>query len=168
MKTYVITLSKNFLSTHPKAGQPTGFEDAIKKRRKIHTIRCNFPFWEKRIREIQKGEATLSIRQWTGKPYRSKQREIAQLTAKDGIGIQRIVLSRSEWEENDNRRHFCFWATIGSKETELDNIAINDGFSETLDFITWFEPGMEKQPKDAEGWVHLEAAIIHFTKFRYK
>ncbi len=167
MKTYVITLSKGFLKEHPRHGEPTGFEDAVKDGQKIHTIRCNFPFWEKRIKEIQNGIARLSIRQWTGKPYRSKQREIIELTAKDGIGIQRGVFSRSEWKDYDDKRHFCYWVTIEGKEADLDDVARHDGFSNIPDYAAWFDPAIDKQKPDGDGWRHLELAIIHFTRFRY-
>lgn len=166
MKTYVLMLSRAFMVGHPKDGLPTEFEDAVKEGRKIHTIRCNFPFWDKRIKEIQNGEAKLSIRQWIGKPYRSKQREIAQLTAQDGIGIQRAVITRYEWDEN-NMRKFRYWICAEGKEIELDDIARNDGFFHTTDFLSWFNPAINKQDSDEEGWRHLELAIIHFSPFRY-
>ncbi len=146
MKTYVITLSKNFLSTHPKAGEPTGFEDAVKEGRKIHTIRCNFPFWEKRIREVQNGKAKISLRQWTGKPYRSKQKEIAVLTAKEGVGIQPLLIV-----------DLFRTATTGNREIELLDLAKNDGLT-FGDWYYWFRGYDISQP----------LAIIHFTKFRYR
>ena len=72
MKTYVITLSRNFLAYHKRAGEETHFKEKIQSGEKLHTIRANYPLWEKRIKEVQEGRAVLSIRQWTGKPYRSK------------------------------------------------------------------------------------------------
>lgn len=63
VKTYVITLSKKFMSDHPRCGQPTDFEAAVKGRRKIHTLRGNFPFWEKRIREINSPRRLRPLRQ---------------------------------------------------------------------------------------------------------
>lgn len=39
VKTYVLTLSKQFMTTHPKAGQPTDFFEKIKAGIKKHTIR---------------------------------------------------------------------------------------------------------------------------------
>ena len=60
---------------------------------KIHTIRTNYQLWEKRINEVQEGNAVLSIRQWSGKPYRSKQTTILNLTKDDGVGIQPLKLS---------------------------------------------------------------------------
>ena len=95
MKTYVITLSRYFPAKHSKAGEPTQFRDAFYEgmvfnrgsectclRPKLHTIRANYPLWEKRIKDVQDGKAFLSIRQWTGRPYWSKElglREAEQL-----------------------------------------------------------------------------------------
>lgn len=53
LKTYVITLSKNFMKGHPKAGQPTNFREKFLKKEKIHTIRANYPLWKKRLDEIR-------------------------------------------------------------------------------------------------------------------
>lgn len=66
MKTYVLTLSKQFPHSHKRAGEPTLFAARVFQREKIHTIRNNYPLWAKRIKEIQQGEAVLSIRQWEG------------------------------------------------------------------------------------------------------
>ena len=101
MKTYVITLSRHFLANHKQAGEETHFKEKFllgqgltdydtPSMAKIHTIRANYPLWEKRIKEVQEGRAALSIRQWTGKPYRSKQVEIAMLTAENGVGVQKL------------------------------------------------------------------------------
>lgn len=174
MKTYVLTLSKYFLSSHPRAGEPTMFADAFNARQrawqskpqnraqckmeyppntkiKIHTIRANFELWERRIAEVQDGVAILSIRQWSGKPYRSKQIEIARLTAKDGVGIQKL------W----------FYHPYDLKSTHVSHnhipyqmLAENDGLT-TEDWLKWF------------GYSPLSIAplqpmaIIHFTPFRY-
>lgn len=166
MKTYIITLSERFPTTHPRKGQKTNFEHLFLSKKKIHTIRRNILRWENIIRQVQRGKAILSVRKWTGKPYWSNQVEISRLTAKDEIGIQKVVFSRSEWEENDGQ-HFCFWAEVDGKEISLNNIAQNDGFSDCDDYISWFDPEIEKQKPDKEGWKHLELAVIHFTKFRY-
>lgn len=103
IKTYVLTLSKFFPSTHIRKGEPTSFRDAFNagqvfnrgsaclyRHPKKHTIRSNYPLWLKRITEVQAGKAVLSVRQWTGKPYRSPQEEIAILTNEDGLGIQEL------------------------------------------------------------------------------
>lgn len=112
MKTYYLTLSKVFPATHPRKGEQTYFKEqfeiAIGKiagvqildengryfsailNPKLHTIRANYELWRKRFEQIERGEACLSIRQWMGKPYASKQQEIARLTKEDGIGLQRL------------------------------------------------------------------------------
>lgn len=155
MKTYVITLSKVFPKGHPKQGEPTGFEEAILNaingidragHKKIHTIRANYGLWLKRFMDIEAGNAILSIRQWTGAPYRSKQREIAWLSKEDGIGIQRLQLVD------------LFRATtIEGRKIELPDLARNDGLTFD-DWYQWFKGYDLNKP----------LAIIHFTKFRYK
>lgn len=166
MKTYVITLSQFFPTGHKRAGEPTKFRAAFqsgqtcskcKKRNpamctgecfsglKIHTIRANYPLWLKRITEVQQCKAVLSVRQWTGKPYRSPQEEIAMLTSEDGLGIQELKMI-------DLFRP----TTINGNRVELPDLAANDGLSFN-DWYDWFKSYDLKQPM----------AIIHFTKFRY-
>lgn len=145
MKTYVITLSEKFPTTHKRKGQETDFRRLFLNGNKIHTIRANFPLWEKRIAQIQKGEAVLSVRQWTGKPYQSKQVEIARLTAEDGVWIQELKLT-------DLSRP----TTINGQRIELPLLAQNDGLSFN-DWFNWFIGYDLSKP----------LAIIHFTKFRY-
>lgn len=145
MKTYVIILSEKFPTTHPRKGQETEFGRSFLNGKKIHTIRGNFSLWEKRIAQIQKGEAVLSVRQWTGKPYQSKQVEIARLTAEDGVGIQELKLT-------DLSRP----TTINWQRIELPLLAKNDGLGFN-DWFYWFEKYDLSKP----------LAIIHFTKFRY-
>lgn len=146
MKTYVITLSRNFLAYHKRAGEETHFKEKFLSGEKLHTIRANYPLWEKRIKEVQEGRAILSIRQWTGKPYRSKQVEIATLTAKNGVGLQRL-------EFTDCRLRFPY---TDSEWTSMVSLAKNDGLS-LNDWVDWFGGYDLSEPM----------AIIHFTKFRY-
>lgn len=167
MKTYVITLSKRFPAGHNRAGDLTFFHEALSNalhnteatltvddtddtsikiyERKIHTIRANYPLWGKRIAEVERGEACLSIRQWTGKPYHSKQVEIARLTKVDGVGIQKAELTNDLAE--------CI---IGERHYSYVDIARNDGLR-PADWLDWFKGYELTQPM----------AIIHFTKFRY-
>ena len=145
-KTYVITLSKTFPTTHPKAGQPTNFAENLGKT-KLHTIRGNYELWEKRFKQIESGEACLSIRQWTGKPYASKQVEIANLTKEDGIGLQKLTFDAASMK----------YPRVGFRVfKEKSIIANNDGLSST-DWVNWFKKADLSKPM----------AIIHFTKFRY-
>lgn len=150
MKTYVLTLSKVFPKTHKRAGEPTDFELLFKDNNyfdKIHTIRANYPLWGERISRIQEGKARLSIRQWTGKPYRSKQVEIASLTADDGVGIQKLSFSREMLSFEIDDKGFAIPESL---------LAENDGLS-LEDWIDWFKGYDLDKPM----------AIIHFTKFRY-
>lgn len=166
MKTYVIILSKAFPAKFLGKVKETDFERLFLSGKKIHTIRGNVPRWEKIISQIQSGEAVLSVRKWVGKPYRSKQTEICRLTAENGVGFQKAIFCRSEWDESDGQK-FCYWLTVDGKEVNIDEIAKNDGFLDFRDFVEWFDSEIEKQNPDKEGWRHLELAIIHFTKFRY-
>lgn len=178
-KTYIITLSRYFQKGHPRAGEPTEFADKFllgqnltddkcvlcrvsrgELWRKIHTIRGNYDLWAKRISEVQSGDAVLSIRQWTGRPYNSLQVTLATLTAEHGVGVQKVVFD--EWGEYSIRQ----MRGIRAPKYRLDNaprgfldveqIAYNDGLSFD-DFADWFSGVNTADP----------LAIIHFTNFRY-
>lgn len=145
MKKHVITLSKVFLSGHAKAGQPTNFRDKFLRGEKIHTIRADEKrYWEKAIREVQEGKAILSVREWSGQPYKSKQETIKDLTAKDGVCCVPVFIRnpRVTFENNPGGINFV---SIVSK---------NDGLSD-VDFWEWF--------KTAKG----RFLLIHFNKYRY-
>lgn len=177
IKTYVLMLSEFFPKAHRKAGLVTCFKyelylgqgdnldcatpqgllgfnlsnckNCIGKTKKLHTIRANYPLWEKRIKEVQDGHAVLSIRQWSGKPYRSKQIEIARLTADKGIGIQKLRIYEHE--------PFPFvYADRYTTPVDWQELANNDGLS-LNDWREWFKGYDLSKPM----------AIIHFTKFRY-
>lgn len=151
MKTYILTVSRTFPSTHQRKGEETQFARKIFNREKIHTIRKNVAIWKKRFEKIKKGEACLSLREWSGKPYRSKQVEFALLTKEDGIGIQEVSF------------HFCEDLPAVKSENgswyhhSLTDVAKNDGLSRD-DFKEWFKNHDRRE----------NMVIIHFTKFRYK
>lgn len=91
-KTYVITLSKHFPTTHKRAGEEINSKEKFLNGEKIHTIRANYPLWEKRIKEVQDGRAVLSIRQWTGKRLRfpyidSEWTTMVSLVQNDGLSL---------------------------------------------------------------------------------
>lgn len=159
MKTYVLTVSRYFPKTHKRAGEETNFIERINPffcksfsncehhdcahceftiYPKIHTIRQNVELWRKRVYEIQKGNAILSIRYWSGKPYNSKQVEICQLNRFSGIGLEEIVIP-------------CM-----NDIEAIKKLALNDGLS-LEDFEEWFKKYDFSKP----------LAIIHFTAFRY-
>lgn len=159
MKTYVLTLSQVFPATHPRKGEPTNFKVSLLNALYIHnpnapikehTIRGNYELWRKRFEEIDAGNACLSIREWSGKPYQSKQVEIARLTKADGINLQKLTLKPSlnccgtvpgEWHQH------------GVPE---DTLAKNDGLSYE-DWKAWFKNSDFSKP----------FALIHFTKGGY-
>jgi hypothetical protein len=150
-KTYVLIISEFFPKNHNKSGLPTGFISSICRKNKIHTIRGNYELWEKRFSEISKGNAALSVRVWTGMPYKSTQHEIFSFDITKGIGLQKL----KSW---DHKLGLAF--TIGKKGNvlpiEIDILAHNDGLSKP-DFDKWFQKADFSKPM----------AIIHFTDFRY-
>jgi hypothetical protein len=103
--------------------------------------------WEKRIKEVQEGKAYLSIRKWTGLPYRSPQEELFKFDKSHGVGIEKLQLSQFGAHFNG-----YFVSTVYDIYKRL---ALNDGLS-VDDFCEWFY-GLEGQ----------DLAIIHFTDFRY-
>jgi len=143
MKTYVLIVSDKFPATHPRKGEPTGFVDGILFGGKEHTIRRNYELWEKRVEEIQRGEARLSIRRWTGLPYRSKQEEVFSMGAHSSIGVECLTLTDQKF------------MVVENSIADAKAIARNDGLS-WPDFQAWFQ-----------GWNGEPMAIIHFTKMRY-
>lgn len=169
MKTYVITLSREFPKGHPKHGAKTFFKVAFKYAQmcakckdkpqgmcmgecvvgyiKRHTIRANYDLWAERFKEIESGNACLSVREWTGKPYRSKQREIARLTREDGIGIQKLTIAGM------TTHHPVF---VDGHSAETKKLANNDGLN-VEDWHNWFSGYKLTEPM----------AVIHFTNFRY-
>lgn len=169
MKTYVITLSKVFPQTHPERGKETHFCTYFRNARmcakcdetkqgmcmgecaiggtKLHTIRANYDLWAERFKQIAAGEACLSVRQWTGKPYRSKQIEIARLTREDGIGLQMLSFAPT---------YSLTTPFVGKRRLKRETLATHDGLS-IKDWVNWFYLYDLTKP----------LAIIHFTKFRY-
>lgn len=149
-------LSRVFPTTHPKAGQETDFKPKVMAalngmpcyRKKLHTIRANYELWKKRFEEVERGYAVINLRQWIGRPYRSKTVLIKTLTSKDGIGIQKLTFYTSR----------IVYPTIDDNyQPTILEISSNDGLSKD-DWIDWFRGYDLSQPM----------AIIHFTDFRYE
>lgn len=159
MKNYVITLSKVFPVTHKRAGEPTEFghkftaavEGWSDHWLKLHTIRANCNLWSKRFDEIEAGMAVLSVRQWSGKPYCSRQELLKVLTKDDGIGLQKLQFS-ADRDGNLSFNRFDIDGRYYDKET----LARNDGLS-LEDWMEWFRRYDLNEP----------LAVIQFTDFRY-
>jgi hypothetical protein len=152
MKTFVLTVSRTFPKTHERSGQQTWFVEKINNAKfpvleepifgfKIHTIRANYKLWKKRAKQINSGQAVLSLRYWSGKPYNSPQVEFQKL---EKIGIEKIK----------DPTNFVF-APIGKQMINWCDIAKNDGLT-FEDFCEWFKVRDSKP-----------MAVIHFTDFRY-
>lgn len=169
IKTYVLTVSRTFPVKHKRKGKETFFEQKIQSidcetcnagmceycdnrkwidTPKIHTIRANYPLWKKRIEEIQKGNAVLSLRYWSGKPYNSKQVEFMQLDKDSGIGVQKIDFSTD----------YLYSVLVDEERISFscEMIAEHDGLNND-DFKEWFKNYN----------LNESMAIIHFTSFRY-
>ena len=81
----------------------------------------------------------------TGKPYCSKQVEIARLTTEDGVGIQLLELTNDLSE--------CI---VGDHRYSYVSVAKNDGLH-PADWLDWFSCYDLSKPM----------AILNFTQFRY-
>ncbi len=131
MINYVIMLSQRFLAAHPRHGEETGFVKKFRNQ-KIHTMRGDLPYWEKRFQKINSGEACLSIRIWEGEPYKSRQIEIARLTREDGISLQRL-----EFISVGENSYSCSQVKIDGRVYDTNLVAQCDGLSRQ-DWLDWF------------------------------
>ncbi|MBR0291030.1 MAG: hypothetical protein IJQ79_02735 [Bacteroidales bacterium] len=152
MKKVVLILSRMFPLYHPKRGKPTGFAENFGSQ-KVHTIRAGYERWKHNLDKVISGDFTLSVRQWSGHPYNSKQVELARFTGSK-VGYQRISMtydpSSGELKAVIDGRRF----------TDVERLARNDGLS-LQDFTAFFfnDDLSEKQL--------FQGIIIHFTDMRY-
>ena len=119
---------------------------------KLHTIRGNYERWHRIIDEVNRGEAELSVREWSGIPYRSPQEEIEILTKDEGLGVQKL-----EWQEMYpfDGKHYIM-VIDGKFFDDYAWLANNDGLA-FEDWRAWFKDADLSEPM----------AIIQFTDFRY-
>lgn len=146
MKTHVITISRVYPKGHWREGAKTFFENKIDRGEKIHTIR-KVGKWPQRIKDVQEGKAILSVREWTGEPYNSPQKELFQFTAADEVGFEICEYDEDCIMVCDEKKIYC---------NSFETVAKNDGLK-LPDFESWFQ---KVKPS-------TEMIIIHFTKFRY-
>lgn len=140
-------ISKNFPAEHKRHGEETGFKDNLINN-KQHTIRANFELWKKRADEINSGMAFLSVRQWKGKPYRSKQVEV--------IALYRIYVQKLFYFMSDISFPRIYDDGGIVKAISTGVLAKNDGLA-CEDFREWFKKYDLSKPM----------AIIQLTNFRY-
>lgn len=181
MKTYVLTVSRYFPTTHKRKGEPTYFVEKILACMaestkgdfkipngidynwyeyygailKLHTIRASYDLWAKRIKEVQEGKAILSIRYWSGRPYHKDENGISQVEVCKLDKDSGIGVQKIEFPRPDF--HFPIidgWQ--GKPCVTPEVIAKNDGLP-LDDFKEWFRKSDFSKPM----------AIIHFTSFRY-
>lgn len=147
-KHVVLILSHKFPEKHISRGRDTDFNKKLLEGEKIHTIRSNYDLWKHNITKINKMGYELSVREWTGVPYRSQQREIKTLSK---IGYESI--SMEYIPENKDIRAIINGKTI----PDVKRIAHNDGL-DWNDFVDWFF---------GNGTTSFQGIIVHFTEFRY-
>lgn len=163
MKQVVLTLSRVFPATHPRHGEQTLFREHLgntlhnahdgRDKRKLHTIRTNYDRWVHNIKKVNDGDFFVSIRQWQGKPYRSKHAEVMQFRRK--LGYQRITLIY----DNSTDSLSCY--IDGTAHYDIEQLAANDGLT-LEDFKAWFFPPSTREKRNV-----IHGIIIHFTDFRY-
>ena len=145
----IVSLCRVFPKGHRKAGEATDFEDKVKDGRKIHTIRYNGnDVWAKRYKDIMEGRKYLSLRQWTGRPYNSEQREIAKV---EKIGLQKVTMTYSSGDSLPK-----VW--IDGKPQDIEAVAKNDGMT-VEEFVEWFFGNSKENI--------FEGVVIQFTDFKY-
>jgi uncharacterized protein YjhX (UPF0386 family) len=151
----IVTLTKEYFYQHRLSGQPTGFAEAVKNGKKIHTCRDNYEYWSAKIEALRQADGKLCIREWSGKPYRDKQNTIAEVPA-ETAAVQPLYIHMTPsgymaYVETDDGT---------KKRVGIEQLAANDGFSDAADFIDFFNPLLNRESV-------IKLAIIHFTPFRY-
>ena len=123
-------------------------EGLIQLEDKVSDILPEFTMKDKRYKDIASGKKYLSVREWTGRPYNSEQREFARY---EKIGLQHITMTYGSDDTIPK-----VW--VDNKKVSINEVAKNDGLS-VEDFVEWFF-GNNKENV-------FEGVVIHFTSFRY-
>ena len=138
-----LMVSRVFPAYHKRKGEPTDFNQKIKEKEKHHTLRANYERWKNKIDQVNRGEAVLSVREWQGVPYHSKQNYLFYYNETDNLDVSKVTKDEDGFLINDS---------IRVTEEEL---AKNDGLS-LEDFREWFKI-IPSEPM----------AMIHLDSFRY-
>jgi len=154
MKSVVLILSKTFPVWHRRRGRETGFIRSLESGRKIHTIRAGYDRWKHNLDKVIDGDFTLSVREWSGRPYNSTQEERAKYRGKE-VGYQRIVMF---YEPQGDKLEVLI---DGKPFNDIKTLAANDGLT-VPEFVQWMFPGSRYGTMQA-----FDGIIIHFTGYRY-
>lgn len=174
MITAVVTLSKKFFGTHPKAGEPTDFRDKVLEYRKIHTCRANYDYWKKKFDRMKEVGGVLSLRQWSGKPYgKGTTMELVRDIPSDVCGVQQLKVALTKFPRKVEEKYrvpgtdFYMVAMVDGKYVDLETLAHNDGL-EVEDYMNWFLPAFKLGRKGERPLFSMRIfAVIQFTNFRY-
>ena len=96
--------------------------------------------------------SVLSVRYWSGKPYRSQQIESFVFDKTDNIGLEKIEFDT----DKDDVPCLKYPLINNNFQPSIYSVSENDGLS-LQDFKEWFKNYDLNEPM----------AIIHFTSFRY-
>lgn len=155
MKTVVLTLSSRFPGYHARRGQPTRFAENVVSGRKVHTIRSGYDRWKHNLDKVIRGDFSLSVREWSGRPYNSPQVERTSYCG-PVVGYQRIQMNYEP--QQDKLEILIDGRPFGG---DVGIIAGNDGLS-VEDFMRWMFPGTRYSNCQT-----FDGIIIHFTPLRY-
>ena len=129
MKTYVLIVSRNFPKKHPAAGESTYFVESILNGTKTTTIRGNYKYWCNIVDQVNAGNAILSIRYWSGKPYASKQVAFAKcINLNTKVVFITNGINGFEITVDDEYTYY----------TEQSEIIKHEGFKKSSHFYDWF------------------------------
>lgn len=150
-----IVVSKAYPKVHKRHGEPTHFATKLVNGEKLHTIRNNYDLWAVNAEKIRSGKYVLSVRQWSGVPRRSKQREV--YNTDEEIGVEHITM---KYSAEDDSISVCVEDRHLSAD-EIERLAKNDGTT-VDDFKDWFF-WKQRNKQDAT----FNGVIVHFTQLRY-
>lgn len=158
----VVMLTKFFFDGHPRAGEDTNFAELVREGVKVHTCRDNFEYWQKKIDKLKKEGGTLSVRQWTEKPYRSPQETIIEIPT-DEVAVSKLTFTRNKHRVLPYTHELTYiTAYVDDRQTNIETLANNDGFTRTRDFVAFISPLFDKYHSDT-----ITLAIINFKQYIY-
>ena len=143
----MLVLSTVFGRGHKRVGQPTHFVESMQAGTKLHTIRANTELWRRRAAKIDAGEMELSIRVWSGRPYRSQQVEVARLTQLHVQSIEAVMGATDALPR--------VWID-GQEVADVEQVARNEG----LELADWVGLFLKRTN-------HYEGVVLQFGSFRY-